>query len=837
MPAEVGSAVGYLKLDISGFKQAINDANKDLSDGLDEAEKTGNKKSKSIGSQIDSVGKALMKGATVPIMGAATASVKFAGDFESAMKKTSAISGATGKDLEALSDNAKLVGGNLKVSASEAAGAYEYMAMAGWGTQDMLAGLEPIMQLSIATSTDLAQTSDIVTDALTAFGLTAEDTSGFCDLLAKTSTSANTDVLMLGESFKYVAPVAGSLGYTAQDTAFALGIMANSGIKAGQAGTALRAALAHLEKPSETVATMMEKYGISLTTASGEMKPLKELTDELRDKLGGLSEAERTTAIATLFGTEAQAGMAAIINATDKDYTTLYDNLNNCKDASAIMATTMRDSLKGELDGMKANIHNLAITFGEDLLPTVRSVIAWISDLISKFQSLPEPVRQIIEVLALCVAAVAPLITGIKLLGGAFMFIAANPIGIAITAIGAIGAALVTLWNTNEDFRKAILDIWNKVSNKVKEYSDALVKTYQAISKELKKAWNSMTTDLKKFVDDMKDKYESAKKTAKETFDAMKKNVVEAVDGMVKKWKEFKESTVEKMKEVHSKVKEYIDKIKSFFDFSDEVKIVKEKFIEITNGFSLKGAWQNIKDDVEEVKNNLISFLFGKGDDSLRGTVRKGWDNIKSEFTLTGAWRGIWDGLTEVRGKLWERLGSWNTPHSVYSYVKTGIENIKNAFRVELPHPTIKLPRIGWSGKFSLNPWEVPKFNITWNAKAMNNPYILDGATIFGAMGNTLLGGGETGRELIVGERMFLESIKKAMREILQSNDSFTEYSQKTLSSGLQSVTKALEKIAESTKKTTPSGGDTFVFNSPKAIDEVEAARQVERVKQQLVLD
>ncbi|MCQ2485278.1 MAG: phage tail tape measure protein [Clostridia bacterium] len=835
MPVEVGSAVGYLKLDISGFKQSINEANKELSDGLDEAESTGNKKSKSIGSQIDSVGKALMKGATVPIMGAATASVKFAGDFESAMKKTSAISGATGKDLEALSNNAKLVGGKLKVSASEAAGAYEYMAMAGWETQDMLAGLEPIMTLSIATGTDLAQTSDIVTDALTAFGLTANDTSGFCDLLAKTSTSANTDVLKLGESFKYVAPVAGSLGYTAQDTAFALGIMANSGIKAGQAGTALRAALAHLEKPSETVATMMEKYGISLTTASGEMKPLKQLTDELRDKLGGLSEAERTTAIATLFGTEAQAGMSAIINATDKDYNTLYGNLSNCKDASAVMAETMRDSLKGELDGLKANVQNLAITFGEDLLPTVRSAIKWFSDLLGKFQSIPKPVRQIIEVLALCVAAIAPLISGVKMLGTAFTFLAANPIGVAITAIGAIGVALVTLWNTNEDFRKAILDIWGKVQKKVKEVSDALVKTYKSVSKELKKAWESMTADLKKAVDDMKDKYESAKKTAKEAWDSMKKTVSESVGGIVEKWKEFKENTIGKMKEVHDKVKEYIDKIKSFFDFSDEVKIVKDKFTEIKNGFSLKGAWENVKSDVQEVKDNLVNFLFGKGDNSLRATVRKGWENIKGEFSLSGAWRGIWDSLTEVRGKVWERLGSWNTPHSVYSYVKTGIENIKKAFKVELPHPTIKLPRIGWSGKFSLNPWEVPKFNITWNAKAMNNPYILDGATIFGAMGNKLLGGGETGRELIVGERMFLESIKKAMREILQSNDSFTEYSQKTLSDGLQSVTRALEKIANNTAKTEPSGGDTFVFNSPKAIDEVEAARQVEKIKEQLV--
>ena len=213
--------------------------------------------------------------------------------FESGMSKVEAISGATGEDLAALTDKAKEMGAKTKFSATESAEAMQYMAMAGWKTGDMLNGIEGIMNLAAASGEDLATTSDIVTDALTAFGLSAQDSTHFADILAQASSNANTNVSMMGETFKYVAPVAGAMGYSAEDVALAVGLMANSGIKASQAGTSLKAALVNMVKPTDDMRGVMERLGISIQNADGSIKPFGELIGDLRDKFAITTDAER----------------------------------------------------------------------------------------------------------------------------------------------------------------------------------------------------------------------------------------------------------------------------------------------------------------------------------------------------------------------------------------------------------------------------------------------------------------------------------------------------------------------------------------------------------------
>ena len=209
------------------------------------------------------------------------------------MSKVEAISGATGEDLAALTDKAKEMGAKTKFSATESAEAMQYMAMAGWKTADMLNGIEGIMNLAAASGEDLATTSDIVTDALTAFGLSAQDSTHFADILAQASSNANTNVSMMGETFKYVAPVAGAMGYSAEDVALAVGLMANSGIKASQAGTSLKAALVNMVKPTDDMRGVMERLGISIQNADGSIKPFGELIGDLRDKFAITTDAER----------------------------------------------------------------------------------------------------------------------------------------------------------------------------------------------------------------------------------------------------------------------------------------------------------------------------------------------------------------------------------------------------------------------------------------------------------------------------------------------------------------------------------------------------------------
>ena len=249
------------------------------------------KKMESVGDSISGAGKKMMP-VTLAITGVGAAAVKTAADFDEGMSKVAAISGATGDDLDALRSKAREMGSKTKFSATEAASAFESMAMAGWKTEDMLDGIEGIMNLAAASGEDLATTSDIVTDALTAFGLSAEDSGHFADILASASSNANTNVSMLGESFKYAAPVAGALGISAEDTSIALGLMANAGIKASQSGTALRTGLTNLAKPTKQMQTYMDKYNIALVENDDGSINLRETMISLREKMGSLSESE-----------------------------------------------------------------------------------------------------------------------------------------------------------------------------------------------------------------------------------------------------------------------------------------------------------------------------------------------------------------------------------------------------------------------------------------------------------------------------------------------------------------------------------------------------------------
>lgn len=302
-------------------------------------------------------------------------------DFESMMSQVKAISGATGQAFDDLTAKAQEMGATTKFTATESAEAFNYMAMAGWKPQQMIDGISGIMSLAAASGEDLGTTSDIVTDALTAFGLQAGDAGHFADVLAQASANANTNVSMLGESFKYVAPVAGAMNYSVEDTSLALGLMANASIKGSMAGTALKTSLANMAAPTDSMAAAMDKYGISLTDSEGNMKSLRGVIDNLRGSLGGLSETEQTAAASTIFGKEAMAGMLAIINASEEDYNKLSRAIGNSKDAAEGMADTMLDNLKGSFTLMQSAIEGTENAFGKRLSPYLRGIAGGITDM------------------------------------------------------------------------------------------------------------------------------------------------------------------------------------------------------------------------------------------------------------------------------------------------------------------------------------------------------------------------------------------------------------------------------------------------------------------------
>ncbi len=366
-------------------------------------------KLENAGNTIAGAGKKMM-GVTTVIGGLGTAAVKTAADFDTSMSKVAAVIGATGKDLEALRDKAREMGAKTKYSASEAAEAMNYMAMAGWKTEEMLSGIDGIMNLAAASGEDLAATSDIVTDALTAFGLTAKESGHFADILAAASSNANTNVGMMGETFKYCAPIAGALGFSAEDTAEAIVLMANAGIKSSHAGTSLRSIMNNLTGDIKLSGAALGDVTIATTNADGSMRGLSDILADCRGAFSRLSESEKANAAESLVGKNAMSGFLALMNAVPADIAKLSGAIDNCDGASAKMADTMQDNLAGQLTILKSQLQELAIAFGEILMPAIRNIASHVQAFIDKLNGMDEGTKQSIVKIALLVAAIGPLL-------------------------------------------------------------------------------------------------------------------------------------------------------------------------------------------------------------------------------------------------------------------------------------------------------------------------------------------------------------------------------------------------------------------------------------------
>ena len=359
-----------------------------------------------VGESITKTGKGLTASLTMPIAGAATAAVKTAADFEASMSNVHAIMGATYDDK--LKQFAQELGATTAWSAQEVAQAMQYTGMAGWSAQENIQGLKGILDLASASGADLARTSDIVTDAISAFGYTAADSGRFADVMTAACTSANVSVDTLGESYKYVGSLAGSMGYELDQVTTALATMGNQGIKGSEAGTALRTAISNLAAPTKQMREGMEALGISLLNQDGTMKSFEDLIHNIQGSFQGLTADQQAAYAKTIFGKNAMSGMLAIINTSSEAYDSLAASIDASGGAADQAARTQLDNLNGQITLLKSAVEGAAIAFGNKLLPYIKRAAGFAQELMEKINGLSDAQMDNIIKWAGIVAAAGP---------------------------------------------------------------------------------------------------------------------------------------------------------------------------------------------------------------------------------------------------------------------------------------------------------------------------------------------------------------------------------------------------------------------------------------------
>ena len=754
------------------------------------------------GDSITNAGKQISV-ASAAVTGLGVAAVKTAADFDSAMANVAAISGATGDDLQALRDKAREMGEKTKFSASEAADAMSYMAMAGWKTGDMLSGIEGIMNLAAASGEDLATTSDIVTDALTAFGLTAEDSAHFADILAAASSNANTNVSMMGETFKYCAPVAGALGYSAEDVAEAIGLMGNAGIKSTQAGTALRTMMTKLQGELKLSGEALGEVTIQTANADGSMRELSDILADCRTAFSKMSESEAAAAAETLVGKNAMSGFLALMNSAPGDIDKLRNAIENCDGSAEDMAAIMQDNLNGQLTILKSQLEELAISFGEMLMPVIRKVVTAVQGFVDKLNNMDEAQRKTIITIGLVIAALGPFLVilgtvistmgksmkayasaakGIKKLmvavksgtgifgklGTALGGISA-PVLAIVAVIAVLVAAFTHLWKTNDGFRENIIATWTQIKETVSNFCQGIVDRlnslgfeFSSITEVLKAVWDGFCNLLGPV-------FEGAFRFISDTLSTVLDVILNTVDFFIAVFSGDWEGAWEAVKNIFSSI--WNGLVSWFTNILETIKGVLDVALGWI-GTSWEQVWTNVKNFFTNIWNgikdfisstiNSISTTISNVITGIKTTVNNVFSAIKT--TISNIFNGIKDTATSVWNAIKTAI---TTPiENAKEKVREAINAIKGFFsglKLELPH--IKLPHFSISGSFSLSPPSVPHINIDW----YKSGGIMAGPTIFGMNGSSLMAGGEAGKEAILPLTEFYSKLESILTSRLNT--------------------------------------------------------------------
>lgn len=499
-----GSGLETAKTKISDLKDRMSRVSKekiklDVDTSKLEAAK---EKLGSLGSKLTGGGMAL-SAAGAGLLGAVGLPVKTAADFEATMSKVRAITGSTDEQMQKLTATARQLGRDTIFSASEAGEAMTYLGMAGWKTEQIIAGMPGLLDLAAASGGDLARTADIISDDITAFGIeaTTKNIQRFSDVFAAASMNANTNTELMGYTFKYVGAVCGALGYTIEDAALATGLLANAGIKGEMAGTQLRATITRLISPTAEAAKVMQQLGISATNEDGSMKTLRQTMMNLRQTLGGLTKEQQAQAAEALAGKEAMTGLLSIVNASQADFDKLAMSIDNSNGAAHNFAEVSKDNLMGSLKELKSAAEEFAIAAGSALLPALRGIVKGVRTAVNWFNSFAAEHPTVVAGLMGIAAALGALLAGLGTIGvfvGGLM-----SLGSVFVGIGAAIAPIIAGLGGLIPIIAAIAAVFGLVASAISFVQDNWTIVYQWLSpgladlqegvNEFGKAWEALT--------------------------------------------------------------------------------------------------------------------------------------------------------------------------------------------------------------------------------------------------------------------------------------------------------------------------------------------------------
>lgn len=696
------SVEALLKATDSGFVKTFKDAQ----DAVKTFEKKSNSMTTAVGKVMQGTGAEMTKYITTPLIGVGVAAAKVGGDFEEQMSRVKAISGATGDTFEQMKQQAIDLGAKTAFSAKESAAGMENLASAGFSAQEIMKAMPGLLDLAAVSGGDVALASENTATALRGFGLEASEAGHVADVFARAAADTNAEVGDMGEALKYVAPVANSMGISLEETAAAIGIMSDAGIKGSQAGTTLRGALSRLARPTKAMQDTMDNLGVSFYDADGKMKPLKTQVELLKKAFEGLTPEQQQNALVTLYGQESLSGMMALIDKGPDSLGKLTKSLKDSDGAADDMARTMQDNMNSSIEQMFGAFESAAIVIQKILAPSIKKVADAISGLVEKFVSAPESTQKLVVAIGAIAIAIGPVLyalgmvvkafqtmkvglgvlgNGISLfkkLGSAIGFLT-SPVGLVIAAVALLVVGFIYLWNTSEDFRNFWIGLWEGIKSAVSSAVEWIQNAWKSTGEWFNNLWKSI------------------KEGADNVWTTIQEAPGKAADWIKNKWtetKEFFSSIWDGIKEAASSAWEEIVNILAPYVIA--IKNVFQPMIDFfTNLWSQIGsiagsAWEIIKTVVMGPILLLIDLITGnfnqlKEDASmLWTTLTTNIQNIITTFvdivigyytSLKDTVINIWNVLTSTIKDMWNSFTTWikETTNNIVNSVKQGWNNLK----------------------------------------------------------------------------------------------------------------------------------------------------------------